>query len=159
MKACCFTGHRKIPPQYRAKIYADLQAEIIRLHKSGVVYFLCGGALGFDTLAAQAVLELRRKYPKIKLLLILPCKDQTRGWPAADRIIYENIKKACDGFRYVCDRYTQGCMQIRNRRLVECSTCCVCYLTRRTGGTAYTVAYAKQKGLKIINLADQIDLR
>ena len=30
---------------------------------------------------------------------------------------------------------------------------CVCYLNRESGGTAYTVRYAKRKGLEIINLA------
>lgn len=95
MKACCFTGHRQIPPQQRLKIYKYLKAEITNLIENGVVNFVTGGALGFDTLAAQAVLELRRRYAHIKLLLILPCKNQTDKWRMADRIVYDNIKKAC----------------------------------------------------------------
>lgn len=41
----------------------------------------------------------------------------------------------------------------RNRHLVNSSSVCVCYLTKDTGGTAYTVKDAKQKGLQITNLA------
>ena len=38
------------------------------------------------------------------------------------------------------------------RRLVEESRVCVCHLGKKTGGTAYTVRYARQKGLTVINL-------
>ena len=40
----------------------------------------------------------------------------------------------------------------RNRHLVDNSSVCVCYLTKDSGGTAYTVRYAKEKGLEIVNL-------
>ena len=42
----------------------------------------------------------------------------------------------------------------RNRKLVDMSTYCICYLTKATGGTAYTVKYAKKKNLQIINIGD-----
>ena len=48
---------------------------------------------------------------------------------------------------------TQGCMYKRNRHLVDHSGICVCYLTKDSGGTAYTVRYARTHGLEIINLA------
>jgi len=32
---------------------------------------------------------------------------------------------------------------------------CVCYLTEATGGTAYTVNYAKEKNLWVINLVQK----
>ena len=48
---------------------------------------------------------------------------------------------------------TQGCMYKRNRHLVDHSGVCVCYLTKDSGGTTYTVRYARAHGLEIINLA------
>lgn len=30
---------------------------------------------------------------------------------------------------------------------------CVCYLTQKSGGTAYTVAFAREQGVPVINLA------
>ena len=54
---------------------------------------------------------------------------------------------------YVSRQYTRGCMHERNRHLVDNSSVCVCYLNRESGGTAYTVDYAKKQGLEIINLA------
>jgi hypothetical protein len=49
--------------------------------------------------------------------------------------------------------YTRGCMFKRNRHLVDNSSVCICYLTQRRGGTAYTVDYAQKAGLEIINIA------
>ena len=51
------------------------------------------------------------------------------------------------------EAYTQGCMHRRNRHLVDHSSVCICYLTGSSGGTAYTVNYARKQGLEIINIA------
>lgn len=78
-KTVCFTGHRIIPPEKGIALSAQLQEEIKTLIQSGYRYFGAGGALGFDTIAEQAVLQLRHDFPQIRLILVLPCKDQTRG--------------------------------------------------------------------------------
>ena len=62
------------------------------------------------------------------------------------------IRKMCID---VSRQYTRGCMHERNRHLVDNSSVCVCYLNRESGGTAYTVRYARERGLEIINLAIQ----
>ena len=89
----CFTGHRKILPKQKATIARRLKNEIIKLVEKNYRYFGAGGALGFDTLAAQTVLELKTEYPDVKLILVLPCLSQTRGWSALDIEIYEEISK------------------------------------------------------------------
>ena len=109
--------------------------------------------MGYDTIAAQTVLKLRRKYPRIKLILVLPCKTQTRGWTQADIDEYERIMAAADKVTYTSEEYTRGCMHKRNRHLVDNSSLCICYLTEGSGGTAYTVDYAKKRGLDIVNIA------
>lgn len=152
-QTCCFTGHRKIPLEQYESIAERLKSEIIDLIHQGVIYFGVGGALGFDTMVAQAVLALREIYPQIKLILVLPCRTQTHGWSEADKIIYESIKKSCNKYVYISDAYTCDCMYKCNRHLVDYSNYCICYLTKRSGGTAYTVAYAKRNGLTVINLA------
>ena len=119
----------------------------------GIRFFGAGGALGFDTLAAQTVLRLKKKYPDIKLILVLPCLTQARGWPTEDVEEYERIKAQADKVIYTAQEYTKGCMHKRNRHLVDHSSVCVCYLTKDNGGTAYTVDYAEKRGLEIINLA------
>ena len=70
--------------------------------------------------------------------------------------LYENILNRSDYYFYVSQSYHRGCMQQRNRRLVDDSELCVAYCTQATGGTAYTVQYAEKKGVKVRNLADAL---
>ncbi len=150
-KTCCFTGHREISDNI-----SELKARLIDVLKqqieNGIVYFGAGGARGFDALAAQTVIELKRIYPHIKLILVLPCRDQTAVWSKTDVAIHEGIKQGCDKITVLSPHYYKGCMHVRNRHLVNHSSVCICYKRKNTGGTYYTVNYAKQKGLKIIEL-------
>ena len=152
--SCCFTGHRDIPEDERASIQKRLEAEVINLILQGVTDFYAGGALGFDTMAALTVLDLKRDFPQIRLNLALPCKEQTKGWTDTDTKIYDRILQRADTVVYVSEVYSMGCMHKRNRYLADHSGVCICYLKKSTGGTAYSVGYAKQKGLTVINIAD-----
>ncbi len=152
----CFTGHRQIPVEDKDIITQRLERIITDLISRGYCNFYAGGALGFDTVAAQTVLQLKEKYPEIKLLLALPCISQTSGWPVQDVTEYERIKSLADEVVYTSERYFSGCMHKRNRYLADNSSICICYLTRNSGGTAYTVKYADSKGLRIINVAEKM---
>lgn len=145
---CCFTGHRDLFLQDTAAIQRLLEREIARLIRRGVRIFLAGGALGFDTLAAQAVLKLRAAHPAIRLVLVLPCRNQTAGWRDEDKQAYSVI--------YTAERYYTGCMHKRNRVLADNSGWCVCWQTKATGGTAYTVERCRARGVRVINLAGKI---
>lgn len=153
-KTCCFSGHRELPTGLsRWRPAKRLEKTVIEQIENGVRFFGAGGALGFDTLAAQTVLKLREKYPAIKLILVLPCQTQAQNWSAENVEEYERIKAQADKVVYTSQVYTKSCMHKRNRHLVDNSSVCICYLTGDTGGTAYTVGYARSKGLRIFNLA------
>lgn len=147
--SCCFTGHRIIPETLLPRLKERLRQEIITHIENGTTEFFAGGALGFDTLAAIMVLELKWLYPHIRLHLLLPCLDQTVGWEKEDEELYYDILKQADTVNYITERYHPGCMQKRNRCLVDSSSSCICYITKGTGGTAYTVGYAQKKGLSV----------
>ncbi len=68
-KTCCFTGHRKIPPDRNELVARRLKDGIAILIEQGYTFFRVGGALGFDTLEARVVLALKASYPQIKLTL------------------------------------------------------------------------------------------
>ncbi len=149
----CFTGHRVIPADRAPVIASRLYDTLKELIREGFFEFAAGGALGFDTLAAKVVLALKKEFPIIKLRLILPCVEQTKGWKSSDVTVYEAIRSEADEVIYTATEYSPGCMHARNRRLVDESSVCVCYLTNERGGTAYTVKYARENSLRIINLA------
>lgn len=153
-QTCCFTGHRIIPSGMEQKLIRVTEKVVENAIKSGYRYFGVGGALGFDTIAALVVLKLRESYPSIKLILVLPCLNQTRGWSAGDIEIYENIKKQADKVVYTSKEYTRGCMHKRNRHLVNNSSLCICYLTEEKGGTYYTVKYAQENQLAVVNVVE-----
>ena len=153
---CCFTGHRKIPVEQYQLLFNKTEKAVERFIVDGYLNFCVGGALGFDTLAALVVLMLKKKYPDIRLILILPCLSQTRGWKIEDIEIYENIKNQADEIVYTSEEYTRGCMHKRNRALVDKSSACIAYLTESKGGSAYTADYAAKHGLTVYNVADGI---
>jgi len=128
----------------------NLKKVVMSLIEQGYCFFGAGGALGFDTIAAQTILDLKQDYPRIKLILVLPCPSQADRWREKDKTIYEEIKAKADKVVYIAQEYTRDCMFARNRHLVDNSSVCICYLTEQSGGTAYTVKYALKKGLKAI---------
>lgn len=157
-QTCCFTGHRDLTDSDIQWISRHLSAEIETLIQIGVRRFVAGGARGFDTHAPLKVQALKKKYPQIELILALPCENQTRGWPEADRLLYRDILQFADQTVFLSHAYYPGCMQKRNRYLVEQSRYLICYVKRDTGGSAYTLRYAQQHGLVIRNLADTENL-
>lgn len=150
--SCCFSGHRSILDEDFPKIEFLLFQETERLIQGGVDHFITGGALGFDTLAALTVIELRREYPQIALELALPCKNQCRRWSKENVLQYQNILSLADKVVFLAEHYYRGCMQKRNRYMVDNSDYCICYCIRHTGSTAYTVRYAEQQNKTVINL-------
>lgn len=149
---CCFTGHRRIPQDKLLAIRNHLKTAVMSAIEDGYIFFGSGGALGFDTLAAQTVLEMKKQYAQIRLILVLPCLSQAKYWREQDISEYERIKRSADKVVYTSHEYTYDCMYKRNRHLVDNSSLCICYLNEQSGGTAYTVKYAESRGLSIINL-------
>jgi len=152
VKTCCFTGHRiiKITPE----LVQRLKDTITKLIERDVTDFYNGGAIGFDMLCAETVIELKAEYPDIKLHLLLPCppEDQVKGWNKAQIARYNEILQAADSVTVLSEHYTDDCMKQRNERLVELSDCCICYCTNPRSGTGQTVRMAREKGIDVINL-------
>ena len=104
-KTCCFTGHRYIPGKIRRKLKKKIREAVILLIEKGVIYFGAGGALGFDTLAAEVVLSLKRKYKNIKLIMVYPCKDQTRFWKIKNGTTHRSFPARCRCFEHFHELY------------------------------------------------------
>lgn len=154
-RTLCFTGHRNLPQQERQRIAAKLEQLLRKKIEEGYCCFAAGGAPGFDTLAAQTVLRLREEYPQIRLQLILPFRGQEAKWQQEDRLLYRSIMAQADVVDFLLEGYINGCYEMRNHALVDCSSACICYLTHPIrSGTAQTVRYAQKKGLPIYNIAD-----
>ena len=149
----CFTGHRNLQAQMIPRVHVRLAEELSAAYRSGYRTFLCGGARGFDTLAAQAVLRFREEYKDARLVLVIPCADQADHWTAEERETWKRIREKSDEVRILSETYYTGCMQVRNRYMVDRSSLCLCWMTHFKGGTWSTVRYALHCGLMLKNLA------
>lgn len=145
---CAFTGHRVLDRMFDANL---LDRVILNLIKSGTRNFYCGMATGFDMLSAEIVIKYKESFD-IRLCACVPCKEQNKYYSAKDKRRYDNIFSACDEKIVFYEEYTSGCMQERDRFLVDNCDVLVSYLRRKYGGTYYTVGYAKKQDKKIIEL-------
>lgn len=156
INSCCFTGHRIIPTRDLQKLRYALSTEIRYLHSRGIRYFISGGAIGFDTVAAEEVLALKGELEDIHLVLAIPCLDQDAKWTPAQKEKGRRIRELADEIIYTGQKYTSDCMHVRNRFMVDSSCVCLSYCTRQSGGTYYTVRYADQRGLSRCELSERI---
>lgn len=72
-----FTGHRHLS-EHTDSLLLKLKEEIIRTYQAGKRFFKTGGAVGFDTLAAEVVLQLKEHLPELALMVIVPFEGQDR---------------------------------------------------------------------------------
>lgn len=145
---CAFSGHRVLKSDFDNQLLFRVIEDLI---KTGTEEFLCGMARGFDLAAAQCVLELKSKYD-IRLKACIPCSTQSESFSKRDREIYNNVLENCDEKVILSENYFRGCMQVRNRYLVENCDVLVCYLREDSGGTFYTFKYAEELEKKIVKL-------
>lgn len=166
LKTAAFTGHRpeKLPwgqdeDTVSARAFREhLKDVLTELIGTGCVNFLSGAARGFDTIAAETVLELREEYPWVSLTVVLPCDDQAARWREADRARWERLVQHADHVLHMTDRYDKGCMFRRNRYLVDNSSLLIAACEDGalgdsvSSGTAMTLAYAAEKSRTVIRI-------
>lgn len=158
--SCCFTGHRpqKLPwgtreddPRCLA-LKEELTARLEGLYSCGYRNFICGMAIGCDMFFAEAVLELKSKYPDVSLEAAIPCGTQPEKWRSPDVRRYNRIIDSCDSVNVMQTYYTNDCMQRRNRYMVDHSSVLLACFDGRPGGTMSTILYAQRQGLKVITI-------
>ncbi len=148
--AVSFTGHRAetLPWGFDEsdprciELKRGLRRSILELYRGGKRIFLSGMASGVDAIAAEEVLSLKTELADIRLVCVFPC-------PTRDARS-QRIAALADGCVTMAPEYCAGCMQLRNRFLVENASCLIaCYDGRKYGGTYQTVSAAEARGLPI----------
>lgn len=149
-----FTGHRHLPSGQIAEIGKRIRQSLMYAYNQHYRCFYCGGALGFDTLAAREVLRFRETHPDVSLVIAVPCSTQADRWKADDQKKYRQILDAANRVEVLSPVYYNGCMLTRNRYMADRSSLCICFLQQMKGGTAGTVRYAAvHRNMRVMNLA------
>ena len=152
MTACSFTGHRIISANDLDRVKDLIDRAINYAYDNGVRTFNCGGALGFDTLAALAVLRKKAVCPDVRLVIYIPCADQAVRWSKKDIDVYNSILASSDERILVSERYDADCMRRRNERLAENCDMLIAYVGKERSGAAQTVRIARMLGKTVYNL-------
>ena len=156
-KRCAFTGYRpaKLPFGYDeadprcVEFKARLRDTIEALIGEGYAHFVSGGAQGMDMFAAEAVLELKEKYPWIILEMVSPFDAQAARWDEEYRMRHDRLFASADIVTATGHEYTKACMFRRNRYLVENADLLLAAYDGQPGGTAMTCEYAREMGVPI----------
>ena len=136
IKSCVFTGHRILEDDFSKKrLKIVVQAAI----EQGVDTFYNGVAMGFDLIAAEIVLSLKKKYSHVKLIACIPCYKQEKNFSEKDKKRYAAVLKKADEKVLLSEEYYKGCMQARDKYMAERAELMIAYCKKATGGAAYTV--------------------
>lgn len=144
-KIVCFAGHRD--DWRNVGIEDKLKNTIEELIQSGYTIFYNGDRGYFDKLCTKVVLELKKKYPQIKIYRILANykpKEEKESW--FDDYVMPNIEKV-----YFKQRITK-----RNEWMVEKCDILLCNVYNSYNSGAYaTLKYAQKLNKKIINISNE----
>lgn len=156
VSTCAFTGHRTVRPEHVELVAKRLSRAVEYVYSRGCRVFYCGGALGFDTLAAREVIRFATLHPDVSLRLVLPCVNQDERWNDRQREAYYYVLRNAECVEYVSEEYTKDCMKRRNMRLAELGDVLVAYLYRDGSGSSQTVRMAKRLGKEVYNLSPEL---
>lgn len=163
MKSLCFTGHREFTDgrekgrEERLRVYLE-KLLTTYVEEKGVTTFYAGGASGFDNFAASCVINVRKKHPEVKLIVVLPFsrEDMSAKWSAKDRKLLMNVCKLADQVvEEIGRKYSPGCYKKRNQYMVNHADHCLAWYDeeyKEKSGTGQTVRMALRKGIEVENI-------
>ena len=141
-KTALFIGNRDC---YQVK-EADIEQAIITAIENGIEIFLNGGQGNFDKTCAVIVHRLKKRYPHIKSILVIPYRD----FRIFNDNLFDEIIYPFEAHTFSYYTYKSGSPK-RNRWAVDHTSVAICFVYR-AGGAEKTLKYAKKQKLRIIDL-------
>lgn len=147
---CCFTGHRehklKRPEE---EIRKELEKAVGQAIEDGYTTFITGMATGTDIWAGEIVLQMKKHYPDLKLIAVVPYKGFEKNWDKSSQERYYNLLTHADLVQYICPHYTHYVFQIRNEWMVDRSSRVIAVYNGEAGGTRNTIRYARNAAVPV----------
>ena len=141
MKSVVFIGHNQCYDLSRN----ELEKVIVECINNGVTRFLSGGQGTFDRICATAIFKLKKEYPQINNILVIPYLT----FNIPNKEIFDEIIFPNDFEKY----HYKAAIPQRNKYMVNNSDIAICYINHIWGNAVKTFDFAKKKKLKIINLS------
>lgn len=158
-KTVCFTGHRpeKFPvcetnnttDTILDMIKSMLYYKIYDAAQSGYEYFISGLARGVDLWAAEAVIDIQKSFPDIKLVCAKPFPEHGNSFRGKDLWTFNNVIEKAHSVICTSENYSKDCYHIRNRYMVDHSSLLIGVVSDLRSGTGQTINYARQQNVEI----------
>lgn len=159
MKTACFTGHR--PNKLNGYEAEDNKKLLWKIHNvcvdlienKKVDTFINGLALGVDLWSAKIVVKLKEKYPHIKLISAIPCRNHADKWGKKAKNLWQEVCDKSDEVVLVTDEeYKPYLMQVRNEYMVKNSDYVIGVWDGTKGGTRNCINFAEKQNKEIIRI-------
>lgn len=111
-------------------------------------------ARGVDIWAAEIVLKYRDAGAPIKMICASPFEGFETSWKAEWQNRYKAIMKKADLRRFICEKYSKACFQIRNEWMVNHSSRVIAVYNGEAGGTRNTIVYANKNKVEVLNVLE-----
>jgi uncharacterized phage-like protein YoqJ len=163
--ACAFVGHHPTRFDFGFNeeeplcimIKQAMKLQILALYQSGIKAFYTDCELLVGLWAGELVLELMDEHPdddKLYLCCVMPYEEQPRRWQECFRDRYFNLIAKSSYNELISTQETDKCRQQSGRFLADHAEYLIAVYdsgnVTRMENAAYTMAYARRKGRKII---------
>lgn len=151
MNTCFFIGHRNTPDTVLPALIQEVERHIV---ECAVTDFVVGHYGHFDMLAAQAVIDAKKRHPEVTLTMLLPYHPAERPIPALE---------GYDGTFYPPDmeRVPHRLAIVRANRWMLCnSDYLIAYVRHPSNGSREVLEEARRREarglIRVTNLAGWI---
>lgn len=134
-----FCGHKEVDDKEAVERW--LCSVCWDMIDQGADEFYLGGYGGFDHLCAAVLRVLKKEYPHIRLILVLPYLNSSMVVEGYDETVYPPLESVPR--RFAISR--------RNEWMVQECDVVIAYVTHGWGGAAKTLEYARRKKKRIIS--------
>lgn len=156
-ETACLSGHRpkSLPWGYDEKkeccqkFKKELYKILVGAVEYGLQNFMVGMAEGFDMIGCETLIDIRKEHSEVKIIAVVPCKNQEIKWKPKQQIRYKELLKKCDNVIILQENYTKECMNNRNKYMVDNSSVVIACYNGKPSGTGNTIRLAKSKGSKV----------
>lgn len=143
---CCGFGHRVLLMDIEKPLRETMERLVA---ERGVRVFYTGGMGEFDELFARTVRSMKREYPSLRLVLVMPYLTERLNLDKAFyEVFYDEIliPAELEGI------HPKAAIGLRNRWMVDRSDIVIAALHRDFGGAAEAVRYAEKVGKKVVRI-------
>ena len=151
-----YSGHRpkKLPKEFGYNLDNKYWSEVKNIIKNDIKYLkpdniYCGMALGFDSIVAEAIIELKKEKYDINFIAGISFEGQENNWVQESKNKYRQYLQFADDIIILNKQYTKSCMFERNKLMIDNADILIAFTDTIEGGTGHAIKLAKSKGIKV----------